>query len=86
MDALDFLDRADSYLTRALIAYPDASNIVLPIQKHVKYALKFPKETDLDKYANECLGRMTARALEYADLGQIWGTFIDETNRSLKKT
>jgi hypothetical protein len=70
MDELTLLDQVDGRLTRLTIGYPTAWGEIWKVQKHVRYALKNPRQTNVPKYIEQTKGRMTALAVKYPDFAE----------------
>lgn len=65
MNYTDWLSEANDRLTRVMLRYPDAGDIVEPIRAYVRFALARPEVADLEQTVKDTKGRMIAASVNY---------------------
>jgi hypothetical protein len=80
---LDLLDEVDGRLTGVLIRWPDAFDIVWPIQKHVRFALFNDKQVDLKEYLEKTRGRLTAAMVNYPEMQEYFTPLTEKIEKEL---
>lgn len=80
MSELDWLDMADWACTKALIAWPASKPVIDGIQKHVQYALRHPKEVELEQVVQDTRGRMTAAMVNYQGFEDYFAPVLEKAS------
>jgi len=71
VQVFDWLEECNDKCTKVLLHYPESHKVILPIQKHVQFALmneKLMRDEDLEQLVKDTKGKMYAAAVNYPDL------------------